>query len=417
MRLKVLLTMPVESAFDYSAENLLELGTIVRAPLGRRSRLGVVWDSNSPVSGDLPVSTDRLKPVEDVLDLPPVRAEMRRFIDWVAGYTLSPAGAVLRMAVPPGLLARAGPRRTGFILGETAPERLTEPRRRVLAAMAEAGLPCTARALAEAAGVSEGVVRGLAKLGALAPVEMKPYRGYPPPHADRPGPKLSLEQAASAEHLRKAVRAGKFAPILLEGVTGAGKTEVYFEAVAQALRRPGAQVLVLLPEIALTSQWLDRFEARFGARPVEWHSDLGDGERRRAWREIAQGRARVVVGARSALFLPFVDLALIIVDEEHDPSYKQEEGVLYNARDMAVVRAKIESLPVVLSSATPSLESLANVERGRYAHLTLEDRHGHAVEQFVAPLASAGPVEERLHRHRRHLACIAHRDFPGDGEL
>jgi len=377
-RIKVLLTMPLETAFDYAApEPAPEPGTVVRAPLGRRSRLGIVWDVDSPVAKGGTVESGKLRLVEDVLRIPPMRPEMRRFVDWVAGYTLSRAGAVLRMALPPALVAHAGTKRLCFAPTGKTPDRLTEPRRRVLAVAAE-GPPRPAAELAAAADVSESVVRGLAKLGALEAVEVEADRSYPPPHPDRPGPKLSLEQAAAADHLRKAVRAGKFAPILLEGVTGAGKTEVYFEAVAQALRRPGAQVLVLLPEIALTSQWLDRFETRFGARPVEWHSDLGDGERRRAWREIAQGRARVVVGARSALFLPFVDLALIIVDEEHDPSYKQEEGVLYNARDMAVVRAKIESFPVVLSSATPSLESLANVERGRYAHLTLEDRHGPA---------------------------------------
>ena len=404
-RIKVLLAMPLERAFDYAAaEPAPEPGAVVRVPLGRRSRLGIVWDGDSPVACGGEVESGKLRSLEDVLEIPPMRPEMRRFVDWVAGYTLSQAGAVLRMALPPALVSRAEAKRIGFRPTGMTPDRLTEPRRRVLAVAAE-GSPRPAAELAAAAGVSESVIRGLAKLGALETVEIESDRPYPLPHPDRPGPRLSLEQAAAAEHLRKAVRADKFAPILLEGVTGAGKTEVYFEAVAQVLRRPGAQVLVLLPEIALTSQWLDRFEARFGARPVEWHSDLGEGERRRAWHKIAQGEARVVVGARSALFLPFADLALMIVDEEHDPSFKQEDGVLYNARDMAVVRAKLEEVPVVLSSATPSLESLANVERGRYAHLLLADRHGpaelpeiHAIDLRTEPPERGNWIAPRLAR-------------------
>ncbi|MFQ5346216.1 MAG: primosomal protein N', partial [Rhodothalassiaceae bacterium] len=184
-----------------------------------------------------------------------------------------------------------------------------------------------------------------------------------------------------------------FAPILLAGVTGSGKTEVYFEAIAEALAAPAGQVLVLLPEIALTSQWLDRFCERFGAEPAPWHSDLALAARRRTWLGTADGSVRVVVGARSALFLPFRDLRLIVVDEEHDPSYKQDEAVCYHARDMAVVRASIEGIPVALASATPSLETLANVARGRYRRLDLADRHGGAAMPVIAAidLRAAGP--------------------------
>src|SRR5690606_7578604 len=174
------------------------------------------------------------------------------------------------------------------------------------------------------------------------------------------------------------VAARNFAASLLDGVTGSGKTEVYFEALAACLRE-GRQALVLLPEIALTAQWLDRFEARFGARPVEWHSDLGQSERRRNWRAVIEGRAEIVIGARSALFLPFADLGVIIVDEEHETSFKQDEGVPYNARDMAVVRGKIGSCPVVLASATPSLETMLNARSGKYRHLKLPSRFGGAV--------------------------------------
>lgn len=205
---------------------------------------------------------------------------------------------------------------------------------------------------------------------------MRAERRYPDPDPECPGPDLSEEQEQAAASLCQDSREGGFHPTLLEGVTGSGKTEVYFEAIAEALRKSGAQVLVMLPEIALTAQWLERFEERFGARPTEWHSDLTQAERRRAWRAVAAGEARVVVGARSALFLPFPELSLIIIDEEHDASFKQEEGVLYNARDMAVVRASLKEIPIILATATPSLETQANVDRGRYKHLMLKERHG-----------------------------------------
>ncbi|MCH8184386.1 MAG: primosomal protein N', partial [Proteobacteria bacterium] len=171
--------------------------------------------------------------------------------------------------------------------------------------------------------------------------------------------------------------AQKYSATLLEGVTGSGKTEVYFEAVAQALRQ-GRESLVLVPEIALTSQWLERFERRFGVRPAEWHSDLGRRERRRVWRAVAEGGAPVVIGARSALFLPFANLGLIVVDEEHDSSFKQEEGVIYNARDMAVVRARDAGAAIALVSATPSLETVVNADTGRFGRVMLPDRHGGA---------------------------------------
>lgn len=376
-RVKVLLPLPVGSAFDYRAAEPLAPGTPVRVPLGRQSRLGVVWDDDSPSARGPAAPEAKLKDVEAALTAAPVPKAMRRFVDKVADYTLAPAGAVLRMALPPHLALAAPPVRTRYVKSGPDPERLTTARRKVLAAAADRR-PQSARALAERAGVSEGVVRKLAEIGTLAAVQIAADAPYAAPRPDRPGPRLSLEQAAAAEHLRGDVRAADFRPVLLDGVTGSGKTEVYFEAVAQALKRPGAQVLVLLPEIALTSQWLERFERRFGAPPVEWHSDLSQAERRRAWHAVARGDARVVVGARSALFLPFRDLALTIVDEEHDPSFKQEDGVLYNARDMAVLRAAIEGAPAVLVSATPSLESLVNVERGRYGHLVLKARHGAA---------------------------------------
>ncbi|MEM6740354.1 MAG: primosomal protein N', partial [Pseudomonadota bacterium] len=231
--------------------------------------------------------------------------------------------------------------------------------------------------LAARAGVSVGVVKGLVKGGWIEERTAPRDAPYPRLDPERPGVMLSPDQEQAAEALRAALRSGRYGTTLLRGVTGSGKTEVYLEAVATCLAN-GRQALVLLPEIALTGEFLGRVEARFGARPAEWHSGVTQTERRRAWRMVAEGGAQLVVGARSALFLPFRDLGLIVVDEEHDPSYKQEDGVLYNARDMAVLRASIAEAQVVLASATPSLESWANAGAGKYRRLDLMARHGAA---------------------------------------
>jgi primosomal protein N' (replication factor Y) len=205
---------------------------------------------------------------------------------------------------------------------------------------------------------------------ALAPEPVAPTPD--PAHAP---PTLEPAQAAAADDLRARVATRTFGVTLLEGVTGSGKTEVYFEAVAETLRQ-GRQVLILMPEIALTAQFLDRFAARFGARPAEWHSGVNPRKRARIWMGVAERDAACVVGARSALFLPFADLGLIVVDEEHEAAYKQDEGGAYQARDMAVMRGRFENAAVVLASATPSIESRVNAESGRYGHLRLTSRHG-----------------------------------------
>lgn len=380
-RLSVLLPLPLKGALDYRLPDgmpALPVGTLVRVPLSGRSTVGVVWPVNGGSGGKiLPLS--KLKPVEDVLKLPLFPEDLCRFVDWVAAYTLASPGAVLRMCLSaPAALADV-PVRTHYLLSDGAEGlRMTAARQAVLEAARE-DTPKTAPQLAEEAGVSAGVVSGLAKAGALRAIEISVDRPYRQPDLTIEGPSLSDEQQAAANAIRDAVWEGEFKPFLLDGVTGSGKTEVYFEGLVEALKEPGAQVLVLVPEIALTSQWLTRFEDRFGVRPVVWHSDIGTAARRRAWKAVASGDARVVVGARSALFLPFKRLAFITVDEEHDPSFKQEDGVLYHARDMAVVRAKFAGCPIVLASATPSLETLVNAESGKYEKLVLRERHGAAV--------------------------------------
>ena len=372
-RLAVLLPLPLEGPYDYrlDAEATAAAGDFVIVPLGRVERVGVVWGEAEGSIADA-----RLKPIAARLDCPPLPAELRRFVDWVAAYTLTPPGAVLRMCMSVSAALEPPAQRIAYKLGGPPPPRLTAARARVLSALAE-GPPRTAADLAETAAVGPGVVRGLLEAGVIEVALLPPAPPFGVPDWRRPGHPLSPAQAAAAAALRDKVAAAAFSVTLLEGVTGAGKTEVYFEAMAATLAA-GRQVLVLLPEIALSAQWLERFARRFGVPPAEWHSDLRQVDRRRTWRAVAEGRAPVVVGARSALFLPFPDLGLIIVDEEHDGSFKQEDGVIYNARDMAVVRGSLGRFPVVLASATPSLETIANVAAGRYGKLDLPDRHGPA---------------------------------------
>ncbi|MDP6812108.1 MAG: primosomal protein N' [Alphaproteobacteria bacterium] len=376
-RVHVLLPLPLTGAYDYAVagEEPVAVGDFVAVPLGRRAVLGVVW-GEGPADAEGAVADERLRPITARLDTPPMAAVTRRFVDWLAAYTCADPGSVLRMAISvPAALEPPKPR-LGYRLAGAPPARMTAARSRVLEVLAD-GLALPAATIAELAAVSGGVVRGLVKAGALAEIELPAELAVPEPDWRQTGAELSAEQRAAADTLCAQVRVHGYHATLLDGVTGAGKTEVYLEAIAAALEAD-RQVLVLVPEIALTAQWLQRFERRFGAPPLVWHSDLGSARRRRTWRAVAQGRARVVVGARSALFLPYQDLGLIVVDEEHDAAFKQEDGVIYHARDMAVVRASLGEIPIVLVSATPSLESLVNVEGGRYAEVRLPTRIGAA---------------------------------------
>ena len=340
----------------------LEAGDIVRVPLGSREVFGVVWGP-----GEGATDTAKIKPVQGKCDVPPIPPELRAFVDWVAAYVMAPPGAVLRqlMRVP---AAFEPPKPVvAYQPGETRPARLTDARARVFAALEEMG-GMSAPDLARAAQVSGSVVKGLIESGHLMPYNLPGYRPFPAPDADHAPRRFSDEQETVVATLRDAVASGQFSTHLIDGVTGSGKTEVYFEAIAEALRA-GRQALILLPEISLTAQFLSRFEARFGVAPALWHSGLGPSERRRTWREIAENRVQVLVGARSALFLPWRDLGVIIVDEEHDGGFKQEDGVIYNARDMAVVRGRLAACPVVLASATPSLRAMSMVARAAMSRI------------------------------------------------
>jgi primosomal protein N' (replication factor Y) len=490
----VLLPFPFPGPFDYRVPEGTQVhpGDLVLVPLNRREEIGVVWDgAGTPAAGDKPVPDHRLRAIVAVIDTPPMREDLRRLIDWIAAYTLSSPGEVMRMALRvlrPETAAAMGWRRAAppaahqvterhppatdrhlpaterhlpaverhpparpedrqphdpgsddsldpgdernpvlaDDLGDTSRPpvpgglavhpgkiRLTDARRRVLDALAAAEPRPTAE-LAKAASVSTAVIRGMADLGLLAAVTLPVDRPFHAPNPNHPGPRLSPDQEAAAATLRHAVAARTFSVTLLDGVTGSGKTEVYLEAIAQTLRE-GRQALVLLPEIALSSQWLSRFARRFGVAPAVWHSDLTSRVRRTTWRAVAEGKAPVVVGARSALFLPFPDLGCVVIDEEHETAFKQEEGIVYHARDMAVVRARVCHAPAILVSATPSLETVANVEAGRYGRLHLPTRHGGAVMPKIEAIDLREDAPDRGHFLAPKLIA-AIRDTIGRGE-
>lgn len=376
---QVLLPVALDRALTYAVPEgmVVEPGDVVVAPLGSRSSIGVVWDG-------LPEAVDggKLKAIEAVVAAAPFPPAMRRFVDWVSDYTLSPKGQVLRMALR-GLAEEGAPKpKFGLRATGARPARMTPAREKALAVAADGPARAKPR-LAEAAGVSPSVLDGLVAEGALEIVELAPPPPPPGPDPSRPGPTLTPHQAHAAEALRRTVADRAFRVVLLDGVTGSGKTEVYCEAAAEALRQ-GRQALVMAPEIALTVPFLDRFARRFGARPAVWHASVGETGRAAVRRGVADGSIKAVVAARSGLFLPFRNLALIVVDEEHDGAYKQEDGVAYNARDMAVVRGRFEGAPVVLASATPSLETRINADRGRYARLVLPSRFGERAMPKIA---------------------------------
>lgn len=374
-RVRCLVLNAALGPLDYKVPEGMDVGpgSVVECPLGPRTVIGIVWEAERLAGTEVPA--EKLRPLRDVLPVPPLSAALRRLIEWTADYYVASLASVARMALSSGGALKGPATMTEYRLTGGMPERMTPQREAALGALE--GEQATIRELAGIAGVSEGVLRGLVNHGALEPVEVDCDRPYPPARPDFVEIALSAQQREAADIFSNAVRKAEFAPFLLDGVTGSGKTETYFEPVAQALRM-GRQVLVLLPEIALTENFLHRFEERFGAPPVLWHSSLKSTERRRAYRAVSEGSAQVVVGARSALFLPFARLGLIVVDEAHETSFKQEEGVRYNARDVAVMRGHFEQVPVVLASATPALESLQMAESGIYAKIDLPSRYGGA---------------------------------------
>lgn len=374
-RIRILVFNAALGVLDYRVPEgkQVEYGSVVIAPLGPRQVLGIVWEAERLSAQEVPES--KLRPILEVLPVPPIPERLRRLIEWTADYYCASLASVARMSLGSMAALRGGGTTTEYRLTGEEPARLTPQRAAALDALQ--GEQASIKELAELASVSEGVLRGMVGAGLLEPVTVDLDRPYPRADPKFAEPQLSEGQQAAADVFVEAVQTHKFAPFLLDGVTGSGKTETYFEAVAEALRLK-RQVLVLLPEIALTENFLRRFEHRFGVPPILWHSSLKSSERRRAWRSIVLGDAQVIVGARSALFLPYANLGLIVVDEAHEISFKQDDGVRYNARDVAVMRAKFEAFPVILASATPALETMQLAEAGVYRKIDLPARFGGA---------------------------------------
>ncbi|MBI1363214.1 MAG: primosomal protein N' [Proteobacteria bacterium] len=416
VRVTVPLFLP--KALDYALEEGAQgvLNRFVEVPVGKKKVHGLVTE--------LPESSpfDKLK-TATLLDAPAVSAQTSQFYHWVARYTLSYPGESLRAALPGGYVPEPVVPDTGYLPTGKMPEKMTDTRKKVLDTSAECGEALTQAELARRAGVSPAVVKGLAEQGCLRAV---PILDAEPVLSPAQVPTLSAAQKAAADAVAAAMTGRTFTPFLLDGVTGSGKTEVYFDVLAEQLAQSDGQSLILVPEIALTPQWLDRFEKRFGFRPDVWHSSIADGARRKTWWRVLEGKARVVIGARSALFLPFADLRLVVVDEEHDSSYKQEEVFRYHGRDMAIVRARLANCPVVLASATPSLESWNNTAEGRYTLLHLPERHGDAqlpavrmidlrqsktgADAYLSPTLLAA-IEDRLAKGEQTLLFLNRRGY------
>ena len=422
-RVRCLVLNAALGPLDYKVPEGLrvEPGSVVECPLGPRTVIGIVWEAERLPGTEVPA--EKLRPLRGILPVPPLSAPLRRLIEWTADYYVASLAGVARMALSSGGALKGPATMTEYRLTGGLPERMTPQRQAAIDALD--GEQANIRELSGIAGVSEGVLRGLVNQGVLEPVEVDCDRPYDTARPDFVQVDLSAEQQAVSDVFSAAVRKRDFAPFLLDGVTGSGKTETYFEPVAEALRM-GRQVLVLLPEIALTENFLHRFEERFGAAPILWHSSLKSTERRRAYRAVCEGSAQVVVGARSALYLPFAKLGLIVVDEAHETSFKQEDGVRYNARDVAVMRGHFEKVPVILASATPALESLQMAESGIYAKVDLPSRFGGAELPAIEliDLTEEKPpqgmwlaqrlvdgIEERLERSEQSLLFLNRRGY------
>lgn len=370
----VLLPLPFDKPFDYTVDFAVQIGQIVEVPFGKEKQIGVVWSLESTSE----LEQGKIKAIIKAFDFPPLSLQMIEFIKWVARYNMAPLGSVLKMVISVRSVFEPSPLTTLYTLsGKTLAEaklKNSDARWHVMDLLKHA--PYTRQEIAAGAGVSQGVIKPMIDAGVLVPIYVENKKEFTEPIGDYMKVDLTAEQTKAAELLCRKVGAG-FSVTLLDGVTGSGKTEVYFEAVAKALEQ-NTQVLILVPEISLTTQWLRRFQNRFGVRPACWHSGLTVKERTDTWKAIIEGRVKVVVGARSALFLPYTKLGLIVIDESHDHSYKQEDAVNYQGRDMAVVRAKIEHFPVILSTATPALETMVNVDEGKYDCVKLNSRYANA---------------------------------------
>jgi primosomal protein N' (replication factor Y) len=411
-RQPVLVTSPVNKSYDYAVADgqAVEPGSYVLVPLGPREVIGTVWDADPSAT-----PPKKLKFILHVFDIPPMPKVHRDFLKWVAQYNMADLGSVLKMAIPVPQALDPQKALTAYVLkeprtphdsrtphptlspeGRGLGERTSlNPKYQKIIDLMQDGLPRRQSELIEQAGVTASVVKTMLKHGLIETIDLFASAPCRAPNLNNTHI-LSPAQREAADTLTARVKAEEFEAFLLDGVTGSGKTEVYYEAIAEVVKK-GGQAVILLPEIALSNSFIGRFKERFGVAPALWHSSLSPAQRRVTWRGIVSGETKVVVGARSALFLPYAELGLIVIDEEHDPAFKQEEGVLYNARDMAVVRAHLGKIPAVLVSATPSLETMQNAWAGRYTLLKLPDRFGGADHPDMTVVDLRQDKPERQH--------------------
>ena len=372
---KVLIPNVINTGYDYRLTAPADVGDFVRCTVMNRQYIGVIVGA-----GDSNLEPSKIKPIIEICKLGHLSGAD---IDWIykmSNWTLMAPGAVLRLVlnVPDAFLPPKVEQLYSFNFDAFA--KMTEARQSVADAFqSNDNEAMSVNDIINITHVGNSVIKTMIKNGILIPVQWreKTVEDFVYKYRDMGNVVLNDEQQAAADAIAKAIDKNEFSVYLLDGITGSGKTQVYFDAALKAYEK-GKSVLLMMPEIALTAQFMDRFKQRFGESPVVWHSNLTAARRREIWRGVARGRIKIVVGTRSALFLPWQNLGLIVVDEEHDTSYKQEDMGNYHARDMAVLRGKIAGFPVVLASATPSIETLHNVATGKYNRLRLNSRFGGA---------------------------------------
>lgn len=371
---KVLIPNVINTGYDYRLTADASLGTFVRVLVMNRPYIGVVYGI-----GDSGLPENKIRNVSEVFSSG-LSVNDLQWIKRMSDWTLMAPGAVLRLIVNvPDAFSKPKLEQL-YVLKKDDKIRMTDARQAVFDAFASNDNDAmSASDVQNIARVSSAVVKTMIKNGTLVPCDYRVKKSdeFIFQYQDTGSVQLNAEQAFAAEEIGKSIEKGGFSAFLLDGITGSGKTQVYFDSAWRAYKE-GKSVLLMMPEIALTAQFMARYQKRFGAPPVVWHSNLTAARRREIWRGVLNGDIRMVVGTRSALFLPWQNLGLIVVDEEHDSSYKQEDMGIYHARDMAVLRAKIAGFPIVLASATPSAETLQNVSDGKYSLLRLTSRFGGA---------------------------------------
>ena len=387
--ISVALPFNVASIFHYSHSHAIEPGTYVRVPLGNKTVTAITWED---VPCDLELS--KLKPITACFDLPIMQPSLRRTLEKTALYNCASLGNCLKLALPCPTIDQKKKTIVQYVTSPTIGKNvtLTPKRQKILTICSDDTLPRTRADLIEA-GCSIAVINSLVAAGALMKQDVS--YDYSRNHKLRPKPPIFTEKQQVALQ-RIAQEMTTASPrIVLDGATGSGKTEIYFQQV-EAVLQAGRQALILLPEIALSLQIIKRAAARFGIEPTLWHSSMTPAARQQALLHIIHGGASLIIGARSALFLPYKDLALIVVDEAHDASYKQDDGVMYHGRDMAVLRATQEQIPIILATATPSCETVENINNGRYSCITLERRRTQAELPLIHLVAMQ---QETLPKH------------------